>query len=122
MNKSQAITKLRKLIGPKLGYRVNPKAADAAGRAEAHKLAQELAAKQAITKAAMMKRRDELLSDPEYQALRAEYDRGGKEHGRALSLAVGQRISVGRLNDMFFHVMADGDNWDEVITKIKEMQ
>lgn len=115
MDQTQALTKLRKLLGANFGYRVNAKALNAKGRADAQARAIELRAKKLEAEAALSARRDELLKDPTYQALRDEYDAVNVELDNSLHAARTKRITVGVTSDLFFTIKAEGDNWDEVV-------
>lgn len=117
MNQSQAIAKLRKILGPKFGFRVDKTALDADGRAKASAEVKRLNEKKATVSEAMEARRAELLRDPVYQALRAEHAELDALRSKALHAAHSKRITVGTIGEMFFSVRADGDNWDEVVAK-----
>lgn len=116
--------RLQKLLGNKAAWRVNPKAPDAAGRAAAAAVAEDLAndAKSALD--AMNARREELLkADAAYQTLRADYDAAKKARDDNSGRRHWYPISVGTISGVagmdFFHVKAEGDTWDEVIKKLE---
>lgn len=117
VNQTQAIAKLKKIIGPTFGYRVDPKAPDADERERRHSA--WLAAKKAVGEAeeAMTARRLALMAaDAEYQRLKAESADAKKRLGEVGSFRA-KRITVGRVGSMFFSVVADGDSWAEVVEK-----
>lgn len=120
MNQAQAISKLRKLLGPKLAYRISKTALRADARAEAAVKARELLEKKRAVEEALQKRRAELLADPTYQSLKAESEALGNEHERARSLTLHKPITVGRTEGIFFSVEAEGDSWAEVVAKVAE--
>ena len=122
MNQTQAITKLKRLLGPKLGYRIDPKALDAEGRESARVLARELTAKKIAAEEAMNARRAELLRDPIYQGLRREFSSLRDQQEQAQGAARHMRITVGTTGGVFFNVKAEGDNWDEVVALVEKDQ
>ena len=120
MNKTQAIAKLRKIIGPRLAYRIDRDAPNAAERAASR--AEWTVAKQAAEQAETLRkaRYEELLKDPEYQRLKAA---ATDAHKAAENKRVGlmrHRITVGRDEGFCFSVVAQGDDWDEVVSKSLE--
>lgn len=119
MERAVAIKKLGKLLGKKLGYRVDAKAPTQDERDEA---------KAALTPAieernALQQRRDErraaiLAADAEYQSLCAE-SRAASERVVALSgITLHYKFTVGTCEGMFFVVKAEGDSWEEILTKL----
>jgi hypothetical protein len=118
MNQAQAIAKLTKALGPKFGWRVNRKALDEAGRGQQRLLARELSGKRKQAEEAMNARVKELLQDPAYQALKAEYDDLSKQRDAAVGRALHAPITVGLLESGWFSVKAEGDNWSDVVEKL----
>ena len=117
MNQAQALAKLRKVIGPKLGYRIDPKAPSAEQREEARTKLRDARERRDAVEAAMKARREELLRDPTYQELRKQYQSLDEECSLHSSRSYKKRITVGVAGGMFFSVRAEGDNWDEVVAK-----
>jgi predicted nucleic acid-binding Zn-ribbon protein len=119
MTRQEAIKKLRRLLGDKLGYRVDPdapskeereaaRAALHAARAEHERIDKELfARKQAICAA-----------DSEFQRLRVALKEARERQSKLASLAHRKKFTVGTSSEMFFHVKADGDSWEECIAKL----
>lgn len=118
MNQTQAIAKLRKLLGSKLGYRIDKDAPDAEQREKIREAWQ--AAKQIAdaAEAARDARYKELLQDARYQELKAAAIDTKKAAEMARSGMYRKRITVGRVTGPFFSIDADGDNWDEVVETV----
>jgi hypothetical protein len=119
MNERQAIARLRKLIGPKLAYRVDHKAPTADEREVIR--AKYDAAKQAADAAvaARKARYEQLLAgDAEYQRLKAEASAAETAATKARAGLHARRITVGRDQGWIFSVVAEGDNWSEVVDKV----
>lgn len=118
MRRQDAVDKLVKLLGKNMGYRVDPKAPDADEREEAKA---ELQMVQVATDEAsrrMNKRRVELLTDPEYQRLLAEYKALSKRREQLTGKMHHYRFTVGHNTGLFFMVKAQGDSWEEVLAKL----
>lgn len=117
MNQTQALSKLKKIIGPKLGYRIDKDAPDADERERRHA---EFLRTLAVMKAADQARADRLAallaSDAEYQRLETDHAAAKREH-EAVPSYHHKRITVGRIGSMFFSVVAEGDCWAEVVEK-----
>lgn len=119
MNQTQAINKLRKVLGANFGYRIDKRALDAEGREAAKAKRKEVFVTKQVAKAAMDARHAELLQDPKYAELRAEYLRLNKEDEALLAASFRTRIDVGvSVMGVAFHIHASGDNWDEVVAKV----
>lgn len=119
MNQTQALAKLRKLLGPKMGYRINDKALPADKRAGASLLLRETVARLKEVEGVMHARSDALLSqDAEYQTLRKRVNELTKERGALTSACMHQRITVVTTGAMFNSVQAEGDNWDDVVRQV----
>lgn len=118
MNQTQALSLLKRVIGPKLGYRIDNKAPDADERERLRE--RFLAARDAAKAAgeAMTARRAAVLkADAEYQRLKEASIAANKARDDVPSYHR-KRITVGRSGSLFFNVEADGDNWDEVVAKV----
>jgi hypothetical protein len=119
MDRAVAIKKLGKILGKSLGYRVDPKAPTQDERD---------AAKQALKpvieeRDKLKEKRDEryraiLAADAEYQSLHAAHKAAREEVDRLASITRHYKMTVGISNGMFFHIKAEGDSWEEVITKL----
>ena len=120
MERATALKTLRKILGDRLGYRVDPQAPDASMRAVAREQAKALSAQHRIAIEASEARRNAILSaDPEYQQLRAEAQRLGNAKHEAWGISHRFRFTVGTSSDLFFHVKAQGDSWEDVIAQLK---
>lgn len=119
MERSVAIRKLGKLLGKHLGYRVDRDAPDAETRAAIRQQLPGLRAAERQVEAAMDARRAAILAaDPEYQALAAAFKLARAGRQAAAAAASRYRITVGTSSDLFFHVKAQGDSWEDVIAKL----
>lgn len=123
MDKATAVRKLHKIIGKGFGYQLNPKALDKDGREAAKAELKTANAEKDRASAALEARRQELLAgDQDYQAKLVAY-RAARKHAEKLSSqSYACRITVGTTDRVggfgFFHVKADGDNWQEVLDKV----
>jgi hypothetical protein len=120
MERAVAVKKLAKILGKTLGYRVDVNAPDAEQRAEARA---QLAEAQAVRDKAKQLRDDRykvIVADKEYQDLVAAHS-AAKKVADKLSYKAHHhyKFTVGNSNGMFFHVMAQGDSWEEVIEKLE---
>ena len=118
MERSVAIKKLGKLLGKRLGYRVDRDAPDAETRAAVQRQLPGLRAAEQQVEAAMDARRAALLAaDPEYQALAAAFQLARDGRQAAVAATSRYRITVG-VSGVFFHVKAQGDSWEDVIAQL----
>lgn len=118
MNQSQALAKLKKIIGPKLGYRVDQKAPDADERERRREeYLRTRDAMKASDEARAARRVEVLAADAEYQRLKAAYLEAKRVHDAVPSFNT-KRITVGRSGAMFFSVVAEGDTWAEVVERV----
>lgn len=121
MERSVALKKkLGKLLGKKLGYRVDDKAPKADER-EAAKAEFDLACQErnALKEKRDARHRAILEADAEYQSLFAAHRAASDRADKLSSLTRRYKFTVGVCGDMFFHVRAQGDTWEEVIDKLK---
>lgn len=119
MERSVAIKRIEKLLGKKLGYRVNDKAPTPEERA---------AAKTALPAATedrnrMKELRDArykaiLAADAEYQSLHAAHRTACERVDALWSTTRHYKITVGTSEGMFFVHKAEGDSWEEIIDKL----
>ena len=119
MERTTAIRTLGKLLGKHLAYRVDPKAPSSEEREAARTRSKELVDRKAAAHTALMARREALLQDPEYQSLMAAWREADKALSHNSGVMHHYKITVGTTDNLFFHVRAQGDNWEEVITKVK---
>jgi hypothetical protein len=119
MERAVAIRKLGKLLGKRLGYRVDSGAPDAEERAAARQQLPALQAAEKLAADAMEARRRAILAaDPEYQAMVAEHKAARDRRHKVSGVTDRYRITVGTISDLFFHVKAQGDSWEDVIAKL----
>jgi hypothetical protein len=119
MERAVAIKKLGKLLGKSLAYRVDPTGATAEERAEAQAALKEVTAKtDALLKQKEARIKALLDADPEYQQIKAAHDAAKKDKNHLASRCYQYRFTVGTTNGMFFLVKAQGDSWEEVISKV----
>jgi hypothetical protein len=123
MERIVAIKKLGKLLGKSLGYRVDPNAPTAEER-EASQLELRIASaeKRRIDELKEARFRAILAADPEYQNLLADWRVARDRVGKLASAMNHYKITVGTTSEMFFHVKAQGDSWEEVIEKLTAKQ
>jgi len=119
MERKQGIAAVSKLIG-KFTYEIDPKALTADDRAS---VKETLATAQEALKVAQSRleaRRAELLQDAAYCSLAAAAQEARKYRDQLNSQVYRRKITVGHSNQMFFHVKASGDSWEEVIDILKK--
>ena len=119
MNRTQALTKLKKLVGPKLEVRVNE---DALVGEEREAMSTQFRAardERNALNAAMSKRREELLAaDADYQALRAKYVAADKLYETGKGHVFHHRIEVYTRDGIGLTYVATADNWAEAVEKV----
>jgi hypothetical protein len=118
MNQKQAVAKLRKILGPKMGWSINSNALTAEERAEQAALSTELRAKEHALKEQLTAMREKLLSDPTYVALRTQWNETKDAADRAWGRSYRKPIDVGTQGAMFFTIKASGDNWEDVLAQL----
>ncbi len=62
-----------------------------------------------------------LQADAEYQQLKAAHAAAKQICEDMAAISSHYRITVGTTSSLFFHVKAQGDSWEEVILKLKEI-
>jgi predicted S18 family serine protease len=121
MNEKQAIAKLKKIVGRDLAYRIDPKAATAEDRQAACAKREALRLTRVAAVDALEARRTKILEgDAEYQRLKAELATARSAAEANASVSLSYRITVGRSSKLWFSVLAQGDNWDDVINKLEK--
>lgn len=123
MNITQAKSAMKKLFGAKAMWRYDERAPKAEEREEIAATLPTLMEARNATKAAVEARRIELLKDPEYVRLKAEALAASDTYEKAASRTRHYRVTVGRGGGVaglnFFHVVAQGDNWQDAIDKAR---
>lgn len=120
MQRAVAIKKLAGMLGKTMGYRVDPDAPTAEERAEAREQYGELfRAKDAAEKAMTARKAALLQGDAQYQELQAAYRAARKAADTMSGRSYRFKFTVGKSNGMFFHVLAQGDSWEEVIEIVR---
>lgn len=121
MNITQAVSKLRTLLGNKAFYRLDPKAPDAEQRAEARLKCIEVRESLAEVKAQLERRREELLNgDSLYLQLDAKRIDLQKYRDDLRNKTLRYKVTIGTANSICFFVEAEGDSWNEVFEKLAE--
>jgi len=120
MERKEALKRLRRLLGDKVGYRVRPDAPSAEEREEARQRHATLVEQRNAASRAMNERQRVLLQDAEYQRLRQEYKHAEKTVHENNSTMHLYKFTVGTSGDLFFHVKAEGDSWEEIFAKLKQ--
>ena len=119
MERAVAIKKLGKLLGKKLGYRINDKAPTEDERNDAR--AELILARSDRDK--LKEKRDArykaiLAADAEYQNLHAAHRAAHERVDRLSSITRYYKFTVGTSEGMFFLVKAEGDSWEQIIDKL----
>jgi hypothetical protein len=123
MERAVAIKKLGKILGKSLGYRVDPKAPDQDDRDRAREdLRDAVTEREALEQQKKARMQELLQADAEYQRLKAARAEAGKHCEELSSITHHYRFTVGVSNGMFFSVKAQGDSWEEVISKLTEKE
>lgn len=122
MTRTDAVRRLKRLIGPKFHWQEDKRPSSPEARASASTEAQRIKGERDAAKLELEEMRRRLLSDPDYQALSAKVVWLNKELDNARWAACHHRIDVGTLNEIFFMVKAHGDNWADVVRKVEAMQ
>ena len=117
MSPAQAQAALKKLFGKNAAWRYNERALKGEEREALCGTLPALAQRATDARAALDARYKVLLADPEYQRLKAAHHAARAEHEKALGLysSPPRHSRPYRLGGMFFHVIAEGDNWQEAI-------
>lgn len=121
MEREVAIKKLTAILGKSMGYRVNPKAATPGERAAAQEALKPAYEERNKLQAQRDERRRAILAaDAEYQSLCASAKAASENVDQLGSITRRYKITVGKMTSIFFHVLAEGDSWEEVIAKLTE--
>ncbi len=121
MERSVAVKKLTRLLGSRLGYRVDPTAPGQDEREAARAaLPAAIAERNGVKEKRDARYTAILKADAEYQALKAEYTAASQRVDKLSSVTRHFKFTVGTSNGMFFHIRAEGDTWEEVIGKLQK--
>lgn len=120
MDRSVALNKLKKILGKNLGYRVDANAPSKDERAAAQ--AELIATHDRFEK--LKEQREArfqavLAADQEYQRLKAECTAERDRREKLAAISRQYKFTVGTTSSMFFMVKAEGDSWEEILTKLK---
>ena len=119
MERTVALRKLEKLLGKKLGWRINPKAPTLEERDDAKTaLPSVIEERNKLKELREARYREILEADAEYQRLKAEHRAANERVEKLLGTTRCYKITVGTSEGMFFLVKAEGDSWEEVIGKL----
>lgn len=118
MERAAAIKKLTKLLGKKLGWRINPKAPTTDERQAAREAIPAAIAERNRLKELCDTRHRQLLADPEYQRLNSERKAAADNVEKLSSITRHYKITVGTSEEIFFLIKAEGDSWEEIISKL----
>jgi hypothetical protein len=119
MKRIVAVNKLSKILGKRMGYRIDPKAL-MADEKEAVKADFQIEA-EALNELKRKKReRFEALlkADAAYQSLANEWRAVEDRVNKLRSKLHGYKITVGLSDRNFFYIKAEGDSWEEVLAKL----
>ena len=119
MERSVALRRLRRILGDRLGYRIDPKAPTPEERAAAKaELEASLDQFEELKKLRDARHQAILAADEGYQSLKAACEAARERRDQLSSIRARYKITVGVSGDLFFVVRAQGDSWEEVIAKL----
>jgi len=124
MERSVAVKRLHKMLGPKFGYQIDPKALMHDEREAEKEQHQEAVTVRDNTRAELQRMRTEhmakLEATDEYKAIQLKLEEQKKRAQHLAARQMARRFTVGTSNSLFFHVAAEGDSWEEIFDKLKE--
>lgn len=120
MERAVALNKIRKILGNKFNYRVDPKAPIGDEKVELRAKLTEAMAEQKAAQEKMDDYRRMLLNDKDYHALQEAYTAARNKADNLRGTVHSSKISVGIASGMFNFIKAEGDSWEEVIAKLKK--
>jgi len=126
MERSVALKKLRKILGDKLRYRVDPKAPTPEERAAAKaELNGAIAERNRLREEKEARYQTILAQDSAYQRFLAECREASKRVDRLWSITRHYKITVGiktseNYTGMFFFEEVEGDSWEEILEKLNQ--
>lgn len=115
MNEAEAIKAMQKLWGKRAAWRVNKKALNEEQKEEIKKELPNLLAAQVSAEKARDDRKSELLKDPEYVRLSEAAKQARTNREKVAGNVYHSRITIGKIENGFFLVKAQGDNFAEAI-------
>lgn len=120
MNRTDAFKKLKRILGKDFRYREDPRALVGEEREQAILAWRKALGASQAAEEAMKAKREELLRDPEYLRLKAENLAAYEATKQTGSVTLARRVTVGTISGhgMFFSIIAQGDNWQEVVDKL----
>lgn len=119
MERTVALKKLERLLGKKLGWRVNPNAPTPEARAEAKSALPSAREERDRLKVERDARHRAILeADAEYQALNIAAKAACERVDKLFGTTCHYKITVGISLGWAFEVKAEGDSWEEVIGKL----
>jgi hypothetical protein len=125
LTREQAIRKLKAIIGPRAMWRVSEGISSPEKRQRYHARTSTAEADRKAASAAMSARAAEVCAaDAEYQRLKASYDEARKaaSETRYRDDESGYKFTVGKDAVYAFVVEAQGDTWEEVISKLEQQK
>ena len=121
MERIVAVKKLSKMLGKGFGYRINTKAPDQDEREAAKAALPEANAETKRLKEAKRARLEAVLAaDAEYQTLKAAHKVAEDRAEKLFGISRHYKLTVGKSNGMFFHILAEADSWEDVIAKLQQ--
>lgn len=119
MERTVALKKLRRLLGQKVGYRIDHKAPTEDDRAQARaEMPGAVERRNELREKRDARYKAILATDGEYQTLQASVQAVNKRVDELRGVAMHHKITVGTSEGMFFVVKAQGDSWEDVIDKL----
>ena len=119
MERATAIRRLGRLLGKKLGYRINAKAPTQEEREIAKAaLSSAIQDRNKLREQRESRYKAILAADEEYQRLVAAVRAASERVDTLSSITRHYKITVGTSEGMFFLVKAEGDSWEEIIDKL----
>jgi chromosome segregation ATPase len=120
MDRAVALRKIERLVGQKIGYRIDAKAPKQEERDEARAaLTPAIEKRNALRDAREARKMAVLEADAEYQRLKAEAQAATEATNKLSSITRHYKITVGSsVMGLFFSVHAEGDTWEEIIAKL----
>jgi len=120
MDRAVALKQLGKLLGKSFGYRVDPSAPTAEERETARAALIAASAKaKALLEQKEARIKALLDADAEYQQIKTAHEAAKKERNHIAGECHRHKFTVGMSSELFFHIKAQGDSWEEVIAKVK---
>ena len=119
MERAIALKKLGKLLGKKLGYRIDNKAPTQMDRDAAKSaLPTAIAERDKLKEKRDARYKEILAADIEYQNLHAAHKAAYEYVSKLSGIRHHHKIVVGTYEGFFFNFKASGDSWEEIISKL----